>query len=354
MTETCAVILAAGEGKRMKSNRPKVLSPVLFKPMLRWVIDACLSAGVEELCVVAGHRHEEVEEYLASVPAKLSTALQLERKGTGHAVMMADAFLKSHGAGQVLILCGDAPFIDSSVIKEALHAHIEGGNAVTVISSVLSDPTGYGRILRDEQTGCLHSIIEQKDADEKQRAVCEVNSGAYWFDTDALLSVLYSITNSNTQNEYYLTDAIKLLIDSGRRAGVFTAPNADTVLGANDCVQLNSLNEIARGRVLESLMLSGVEIPCKDGILIGPDVTIGSGTCILPGTILRGCTQIGSGCVIGPNSFIENCQIGDTVTLNAVQCTNCEIASGTVLGPFSAVGNLNIRSQLNSESSRQI
>lgn len=341
--ENCAVILAAGEGKRMKSSRPKVLSPVLFKPMLQWVIDSAQSAGVNAICVVTGYMHEQVEEYLNrliesdSRHAGIRYALQSERKGTGHAVMMAAEFLREHRGGNVLILNGDAPFVDAQVIGEALEDHIKSGNSVTVISAVLDDPTGYGRIVRDAQTRRISAIVEQKDADAQTQAICEINSGAFWFKADDLYDILSQITNHNAQGEYYLTDAVKLLIESGKRANAHITGKAGAVLGANDCIQLNALNSIARDEILSAHMCAGVEIPCRDGVIIGPDVTIGSDTCILPGTILRGNTVIGSGCTLGPNSFVTDSVIGDHVKLHAVHCEKSEIAPNEAVAPFSVI-----------------
>lgn len=341
--ENCAVILAAGEGKRMKSNRPKVLSPVLFKPMLQWVIDSAQGAGVSAVCVVTGYMHESVEQYLAELNAvdqahpDVAHVLQPERKGTGHAVMMSSEFLRAHRGGNVLILNGDAPFVNAQVIGEALKDHTENGYSVTVISAVLDDPTGYGRIVRDADTHLIRAIVEQKDADHATLGICEINSGAYWFKIDDLLDILTQIKNDNTQGEYYLTDAVKLLIERGKKANAHTTGDAHTVLGANDCLQLNALNSIAREEILSAHMSAGIEIPCRDGVIIGPDVTIGSDTCILPGTILRGKTAIGCGCTLGPNSFVSDCSVGDHVALNSVQCEDCIIAPNQAVAPFSVM-----------------
>ena len=343
--QNCAVILAAGEGKRMKSNRPKVLSPVLFKPMLQWVIGSAQGAGVGSICVVTGYMHERVEEYLSALNAADSAhpgvehVLQPERKGTGHAVMMAGRFIEAHRGGNVLILNGDAPFVSPAVIGEALKDHTENGNAVTVISAVLDDPTGYGRIVRDPATHLVRAIVEQKDADPATLAIGEINSGAYWFRADDLLDILSKIKNNNTQGEYYLTDAVRLLIENGKKADAHTTGDAHTVLGANDCLQLNTLNSIAREQILSAHMSAGIEIPCRDGVIIGPDVTIGCDTCILPGTILRGRTAVGSGCVLGPNTYVCDSLIGDRVALNTVQCENCTVESGRSIAPFSVIQN---------------
>lgn len=239
----CAVILAGGEGKRMKSNMPKPMSQVLGKPMLQWVIDSVRAAGVENICVVKGYKKECIEEYVATLPYKVETVYQAERLGTGHAVMMAKDFLKEN-KGDVVILCGDAPFMDKDTIADAFTQHDSENASATVISAVLTDSTGYGRIVRNED-GSLKAIVEQKEADEETLKIKEVNSGGYWFDTEDLLSVLDKITADNAAAEYYLPDALKLLLSEGKTAGAFTASSPDTVLGANDPQQLEELNQIA-------------------------------------------------------------------------------------------------------------
>ena len=336
--QNCAVILAAGDGKRMKWDRPKALSPVLFKPMLQWVLDAAHAAGLADVCVVTGYLHERVEDYLRQHDDRAVPVLQPERRGTGHAVMMAADFLCAHAkGGNVLILNGDAPFIDEAAILSALEEHVSSGNSVTVISAVLDDPTGYGRVVRDEDGGSLLAIVEQKDASPQVLAVEEVNSGAYWFKTDDLLDILPKIRNGNVQGEYYLTDAVELLIAEGKRAGASPAQSANAVRGANDCFQLHELNTIARDRILSAHMRGGVDIPCADGVLIGPDVRIGRDCTVLPGTILAGRCEIGDGCVVGPGTVLEECTVGAGCTLDSVRASHCSLAPGTKAGPFAVL-----------------
>jgi bifunctional UDP-N-acetylglucosamine pyrophosphorylase/glucosamine-1-phosphate N-acetyltransferase len=239
----CAVILAGGEGKRMKSNKPKTLSPVLGKPMLLWVISAVRNAGIDDLCVVKGFKKEDVEQFLSTLDFNVESVFQAERLGTGHAVMMAKDFLKSHD-GNVVILNGDAPFMTAETIKNSLEQHTKLGCAATVISARVDDPHGYGRIVRDTD-GSLKAIVEHKDADEETLKIDEVNSGGYWFDCQKLLSVLDRIKSDNAAGEYYLPDAIELLLKDGQKVGAYTAECSDAVLGANDPAQLEELNQIA-------------------------------------------------------------------------------------------------------------
>lgn len=242
----CALILAGGEGKRMKSLKPKTLCEVLDKPMLQWVIDAVKGAGIDKICVIKGFAKEYIDEYLTTLPYEVETAFQAERLGTGHAVMMAKDFLKEN-TGSVVILGGDAPFMDSDTIKNAYDEHLKTDAQATVISALIDDPQGYGRIVR-ESDGSLKAIVEQKDADEEVLKIKEINSGGYWFDTEGLLSVLDRITSDNNAKEYYLPDALKLLISDGKRVSVYVAENPDTVLGANDPQQLKGLEEIAKAK----------------------------------------------------------------------------------------------------------
>ncbi len=239
----CAVILAGGEGKRMQSDKPKTLCEVLSKPMLRWVLDAVKEAGIDDICIVKGYRAEYIDEYVATLPFAVETVLQSERLGTGHAVMMAREFLESR-KGSVVILGGDAPFVDAETISGSFAQHIDSQAQATVISANVDDSTGYGRVVRNSD-GSLNAIIEHKDASEEVRKIKEINSGAYWFDTEALLSVLDRITSDNKACEYYLPDALKLIIADGKRAGAFVAATADVALGANDPAQLQELNRIA-------------------------------------------------------------------------------------------------------------
>ena len=243
MANKCAVILAGGEGKRMKSDKPKTLSEVMDKPMLQWVIDAIRKSGVENICVVKGYKKECIEEYLTTLDYKVSSVFQAERLGTGHAVMMAKNFLIEND-GDVIILNGDAPFMDSETIQKAYDQHIATNSSATVISARVENPTGYGRIVREEN-GSLKAIVEQKDADEETLAINEVNSGGFWFNTSDLLSVLDNIQANNAAKEYYLPDALKLLLANSKAVGAFKAESADTVLGANDPAQLADLNAIA-------------------------------------------------------------------------------------------------------------
>ena len=324
-----AVILAGGQGKRMKAEMPKPLFKVLGEPMLHWVITACEAADVADICVVKGFKGEMIDEYLGK---KYTTVLQAERLGTGHAVQQAIPFLENDTSGNTLVLCGDAPFIDEDTIRNSLAVHEEQGNAVTVITAELDEPFGYGRIIRSAKG--ISGIVEQKDATEEQKAVKEVNSGAYWFRTADLVELLGKLDNNNAQKEYYLTDTVSIAISEGKNAGAFKSDNADIIKGANDRKDLLELNTYARMAVINKHLANGVEFTCTDGVIIERSVEIGVGTEILPNTILRRNTAVGKNCVIGPNTVVENCNIGDDVSLNTVQAYDSVIESGVNIGPY--------------------
>lgn len=324
-----AVILAGGQGKRMKADMPKPLFKVLGEPMLEWVISACEEADVSDICVIKGFMGEMIDDYLGG---RYRTALQAERLGTGHAVMQAIPFLNEDKSGHTLVLCGDAPFIDADTLSNALAAHIEQNNAVTVITAELEDPFGYGRIIRTE-TG-ISGIVEQKDASEEQKAVREVNSGAYWFRTADLVELLGKLDCNNAQKEYYLTDTISIAIADGKNAGAFKSENPEIIRGANDRKDLLALNNYARQAVIDKHLMGGVGFTCTDGIIIERSVEIGLGTEILPGTIITGKTKIGCGCVIGPNSIVEDSSIGDRVIVNTSQISGSIVENDTIIGPY--------------------
>ena len=324
-----AVILAGGQGKRMKADMPKPLFKVLGEPMLEWVISACEDSGVSDICVIKGFRGEMIDEYLKG---RYETALQAERLGTGHAVQQAIPFLKKDTDGNTLVLCGDAPFIDSTTIKESLMLHKQNNNSVTVITAELENPFGYGRIIRSKNG--ISGIVEQKDADEEQRKIKEVNSGAYWFKTEDLISLLGKIKNNNVQNEYYLTDTISIAISEGKNAGAYKSSNPEIIRGANNRKDLLELNDYARNMVIEKHLENGIEFVCTDGVIIERDVEIGIGTQILPSTILRRGTKIGNNCIIGPNTTIENCTVGDNVIINTSQAYDSIIENNAEIGPY--------------------
>lgn len=332
--ENAAVVLAGGQGKRMKSDKPKVLCNVLGEPMLEWVLTACENAGLEKVCVIKGYHGEMIDEYVEqrNSRSEIVTVLQEEQLGTGHAVMQASDYLSQFADGNTLVLNGDAPFIDAETINEALEQHIANDSAVTVVTARIENPTGYGRIIRTD-TG-ISGIVEHKDCEPYQLAITEVNSGCYWFKTSELLEVLGEIGNDNAQGEYYLTDCIELLIAKGKTADAYMSRNSNVALGANDRRALLALNDAARAEIIGKHLDNGIEFCCTDGVSVGNNVTIGQGTIIHSGVILRGNTTIGENCVIGNNCIIENTTVGNNVNLNNVQAYDSIIEDDVKIGPF--------------------
>ncbi len=331
--QTAAVILAAGEGTRMKAGTAKVLCEVATKPMIDWVVDSALQAGVSRVCVITGAHAEEVENHLsARYGDRVVFARQLERLGTGHAVRYAEPFLKQFQPENVAVLCGDAPFVSSAVLQDSLAEHMAKANAMTLLTAALDDPFGYGRVVGTD--GAL-SIVEEKDATDAQRAVKDVNSGAYWFETNALLAALPEIGNDNAKGEYYLTDAAGILTAAGRRVGAFRTADSDCVKGANDRLGLLTLNELYIRRRVDALARDGVEFVLRDGIVISPDAVVEPGAHILPGTIIRGRSVVKAGAVIGPNSILDNTVIGENAVIESTKCTDSTVGPGAKIGPFS-------------------
>jgi len=327
-----AIILAAGDGKRMMSSRSKVLCEVLGRPMLDWVLGNCKGAGISNICVVVGKSASDVQQLVGK---SADIVIQEQRLGTGHAVMCASGFIKKHVEDDILVLYGDAPFQTPEMILGAYDLHKKEQNALTCVSAELENPFGYGRIIRAKKG--VAAIVEEKDANDAERAIKEINAGAYWFKADALLNALSQLKPTNAQGELYLTDTVDILVENRLRVNAYIADDERIVRGANTRKQLNELNEIAREMVFEKLWAEGVDIPVTDGIIISREAKIGKDTQILPGTVIRGNTIIGEGCVIGPNSMLSNATIGDNCHVKATWITDSTLQDDVQIGPFSQV-----------------
>jgi bifunctional UDP-N-acetylglucosamine pyrophosphorylase/glucosamine-1-phosphate N-acetyltransferase len=293
----------------MRSQKPKALLEVLFKPMLGWVVDSVKKSNITRIFVVTGYGHKSIERYLSELSLLdnsliLTTVFQSERLGTGHAVLSAKDFLKKEEFEDVVVLSGDTPLLDSKTIKKAYDIHKSQKNSLTLISSEVDDTFGYGRVIRKDKK--IYSVVEQKDASEEILKIKEVNSGAYWFNVKDLLSALSLIKNDNAQNEYYLTDTIRILVLQGKKVGNFSSVSSDLILGANDAGQLERVSAVAQNNILEKLQNNDVKIWSTQGVTIGPDVQIGSGCEIFSETIIIGRTLIGTNCKIGPDVILNN------------------------------------------------
>lgn len=327
-----SVILAAGMGTRMKSKMPKVLHTVCGKPLSKWVIDASKAAGADKVCAVVGHKAETVKEVLGDV---CEFALQAEQKGTGHAVMQAIDVIKN-SKGEVVILNGDTPLITAETINKAIEYHKNNGNQATVITAILDDATGYGRIVRDND-GSVLKIVEQKDASEEEKKINEVNSGMYVFDAQSLVYALDKITPNNAQGEYYLTDTLEILLSAGKKIGGYAISDNDEIRGINDRVQLNEAENIMQKRINEYHMRNGVTMRNPESVYIEDGVEIGNDTEICQNVTIKSGTKIGSDCVIGSGSMLDRAVIHDGVDVLSSVILESEVDEGTHVGPFAYI-----------------
>ena len=306
-----AVILAAGKGTRMKSAKAKVLHELFGRPMIRHVVERVHRAGVGRVVVVTGHQAEAVEAVLAGDGVRF--ARQEEQLGTGHAVRCAESALPP-SCQRVLILCGDTPLVTPATLAALIAAH--GDNAVTVLTTLLDDPTGYGRVLADAH-GRVTAIVEEKDATDEQRAVREVNTGIYCVERRFLFHALGRLRNDNRQKEYYLTDIVGMAVAAGLPVGRMAAPDPREVIGINSRRELAQAEAVLQEERHVALMAAGVTIVAPQCTFIGPDVRIGADTVIEPHVHIRGATEIGAGCVIEPFCLLEDCRVAPGVRVPA-------------------------------------
>lgn len=327
-----AVVLAAGQGTRMKSKLYKVLHPVCGKPMVKHVVDTLADMQVKDVVVVVGHGADTVKETLGD---SVAYALQAEQLGTAHAVSQAVPFLTDK-TGTTLLLYGDVPLLSRETLQELLNYHVEQQAAATVLTAVLPDPTGYGRIVRNE-AGEVVRIVEHKDATPEERAIQEINTGIYCYKNEQLLQAISQVKNDNAQKEYYVTDCVAILRDAGQKVLAFEAADPDETMGVNDRVQLSFAETYMRKRINERHMRNGVTIIDPASTYIEADVEIGADTLIQPGTHLRGKTVIGQDVVLGPQADLTNVQVGDEVVISYSVLVDSVVETDVNVGPFAYV-----------------
>ncbi|CAM5213346.1 Bifunctional protein GlmU OS=Ureibacillus acetophenoni OX=614649 GN=glmU PE=3 SV=1 [Ureibacillus acetophenoni] len=332
MNKIFAVVLAAGQGTRMKSKLYKVLHPVCGKPMVEHVVDNVRLLNVDRIVSIVGHGAEMVKDHLGE---KSEYVLQAEQLGTAHAVQQAEQLLGSLD-GTTLVVCGDTPLIRPETLQALYEYHHEQNAKATILTAVAETPFGYGRIIRNEQ-GQVEQIVEQKDATEEQQLVKEINTGTYCFDNKALFEALKQVKNENAQGEYYLPDVIEILKKQGDIVSAFATNDFNEILGVNDRVALSQAEEIMRNRINEKHMRNGVTIINPQNTHISIEAVIGRDTIIKPGVVIEGNTVIGEDCVIGPNSQIVDSQIGDRTTVFNSVVLNSSVGEDTAIGPFAHI-----------------
>jgi bifunctional UDP-N-acetylglucosamine pyrophosphorylase/glucosamine-1-phosphate N-acetyltransferase len=324
------IVLAAGEGKRMKSDLPKVLHPLLGRPLVGHVLTASAPLGAAQVLVVVGHKAEQVTEYLAGFAPQAGTVLQAEQKGTGHAVRIA---LPEGATGTVIVLNGDVPLLAAETLRTLVETHERAGAAATVLAAEVANPTGLGRIIRGDDGGLL-SIIEERDASDEQRAVREINAGIYAFDAALLRGCLGSLGTHNDQGEEYLTDVFAALVAAGKPVAVHVSADASETLGCNDRAELAHLRALLRDRINTRLMRDGVSITDPASTWIDVEVNVGRDAVIEPHTQLKGATEIGAGAVVGPEVTLVDTVVGEHARVLRTHAELAEIGPGASVGPF--------------------
>jgi bifunctional UDP-N-acetylglucosamine pyrophosphorylase/glucosamine-1-phosphate N-acetyltransferase len=324
-----AVILAAGKGVRMRSQIPKVVHAVAGQPMVKHVVQAVYQAGVNKITLVVGHGRDTIENLFEA--GQVGIAVQEQQLGTGHALMQAEKNVA--GDGNIIVLAGDTPLIRAATIKALIDRHEESAAAATVLTTSVEDPTGYGRVLRNED-GSLNRIVEEKDANSEEKAIHEINSGMYCFKTEAVFKALQHINTSNAQNEYYLTDVLKIFIAQGQRVEIQKTDAVEDIYGINDRVQMAQAEAILRQRKSLELMQNGVTIMDPATTFIDAQVEIGSDTVILPFTMIQGTTVIGQMCEIGPSTRISDSSIGNNVHMENSRVMQAVVGDRCTIGPF--------------------
>lgn len=344
MEEVSAIVLAAGKGTRMKTNKSKVVHKIYGKELVKRVVETAYKAGIKDVITVVGHKREEVERVLGD---SVKYAYQDELLGTGHTAMQAIPYLKGK-KGKVVILYGDVPLIRPETIKKLIAKSVMDREYATILTAIYDNPTGYGRVIRDIG-GNVKAIVEEKDATEEEKYINEINAGVYCFDIEELILALEKLTPNNAQGEYYLTDVIKIMNDKGLKTGAVIVEDNTEILGVNDRAQLELLTRVMRMRINSEHMRNGVTIEDANSIYIYDDVKIGKDTVIHPNTIIQSNVTIGENCEIGPNAFIrEGCVLKDKVKIgNCVEIKKTTIGEGSKVPHLTYLGDCKVGKNCN-------
>lgn len=332
MDSIYAIILAAGKGTRMKSDTHKVLHSIGGRTMVEHLLNTLQELNIAQTYMIIGHGAESVKEHLGN---RVHYCLQAEQLGTGHAVLQAEGELAQQ-EGITLVINGDTPLITSSTMKQLIAIHKQSNAALTMLTTDLSNPKGYGRIVYADD-GTVAYIVEEKDATEEQKTITEVNVGLFCVDNRKLFAALKRITNDNQQGEYYFTDVLSILKADGEQVIAYRTDDADETVSINDRAALAEAEKVLRRRINTMHMLAGVTIQDPEHTYIEMDVQIGADTTILPGTHLKGRTVIGSGSTIGPDADLTNASIGHNVTITRSVIVNSSVDDHSTIGPFAYI-----------------
>ncbi|MFF7748846.1 bifunctional UDP-N-acetylglucosamine diphosphorylase/glucosamine-1-phosphate N-acetyltransferase GlmU [Streptomyces sp. NPDC007971] len=326
------VVLAAGEGTRMKSATPKVLHQICGRSLVGHVLAAARELDPANLIVVVGHAREQVGEHLTEIDPAVRTAVQAQQNGTGHAVRMGLEELGGAVDGTVVVVCGDTPLLTGATLTQLAATHHADGNAVTVLTAEVPDATGYGRIVRDGASGAVTAIVEHKDATEVQRAIREINSGVFAFDGQLLADALKKVRTDNSQGEEYLTDVLGILREAGHRVGASVAGDHREIAGINNRVQLAEARRILNDRLLTRAMLDGVTVVDPASTWVDVTVTFEQDALVHPNTQLTGSTHLCEGAEVGPNSRLKDTRVGAGARVDNT------VSDGARIGPQASVG----------------
>jgi len=316
----------------MRSARSKLLHEVAGRSMLSYAVSAATALAPEHLVVVVGHQRDQVEAHLNDIAPEVRTAVQEEQHGTGHAVQCGIAALPDlHG--EVVVTYADVPMLDAATLAELLSVHRAAGDAITVLTAHATDPTGYGRVVRDS-AGFVAGIVEHKDATDEQLALTEINSGIYVFDADVLKAGLAGISAHNAQNEYYLTDVISIARDQARQVGAHVTDDLWLTEGVNDRIQLSRVNTEMNRRILHRWMRAGVTVLDPASTWVQASVDLAPDVTLLPGTSLEGATSIATGATIGPDTTLVDVEVGERATVTRTHGSLSVIGADASVGPF--------------------
>jgi bifunctional UDP-N-acetylglucosamine pyrophosphorylase/glucosamine-1-phosphate N-acetyltransferase len=327
------IIMAAGQGTRMKSATPKVLHEIGGRSLVGHAVVTARALAPDHLVVVVGNGREQVEAHLAAIDPGVRIAVQEQQLGTGDAVRAGLSAVPADFDGEVVVTSGDVPLLEAATLRELIAEHDKQGNAITVLTARVPDPTGYGRIIPGDD-GSVAGIVEHKDASPEQRQIDEINAGIYVFDAATLRDGLSRITTDNAQGELYLTDVLAIARGDGKRVGAYVTEDAMQTEGVNDRVQLATLRAELNRRTLDSLMRAGVTIVDPNTTWVDQTVSLEPDVTLLPNTQLHGATTVASGATIGPDTTLTDVQVGEGASIIRCHGSGAIIGAGASVGPF--------------------